>query len=488
MEPTNQRKFYLNPIAELYLQNMASLKIILAGRGFGKSFVNGVDIADDLVKLPRAKTLFLGLTYTQIYTNVLLPVTSALESLGYKRDIHYVIGKKPPKGFATPYQKPERYENVFSFWNGYSVILASFDRPQLMRGGSNDGVKTDEALLIKKDIYDEVVIPTLRPSSIRLKGKEKMLHQHFTSSMPYGEKGRWLLEYEEKAKREPKKYGYFEGTSWHNRKVLGDDTILRWKESMSDIRYSIEVMNKRVFNIGNRFYKSLNDDHFYDEAGNYDFVDGLEFDLSAKRDCRWDSDCLFDKALDVSFDFGNFTCMWVAQEHAHDQAYKMINTFHTDENEILDDVCLKFCEYYKWKLNRLVIIYGDKMGHYKGGNTRWTQFETIERILTQHGYRVHFEWSGDVDHLDRHDYINQLLRHDNPRVPYLLFNRTKCKDAKIALETTQMIDGKKDKRPERQAIEQKHAPHYGDALDYLLYPKFKALENQYVPHEKAGAR
>jgi hypothetical protein len=102
----NKRDFYLNPIAQLYFLNPALFKVLVAGRGFGKSFVNGIDLADDLLKLPRAKTMFLGLTYTQIYTNVLLPITSALETLGYVRDIHYVIGKKPPKGFAHPYQKP----------------------------------------------------------------------------------------------------------------------------------------------------------------------------------------------------------------------------------------------------------------------------------------------------------------------------------------------------------------------------------------------
>jgi hypothetical protein len=483
-----KRKFYLNPISQLYLACDALLKVFIGGRGIGKSFGNGLDIADDVQKLPRAKTIFLGLTYTQIYTNVLLPLTSALETLGYVRDIHFVIGRKPPKGFTTPYQKPERYENVITFWNGYSVILASFDRPQLIRGGSNDGIKTDEALLIKKDVYDETVIPTLRPSSIRLFGKPKMLHQHFTSSMPYAEKGRWLLEYEEKAKLEPKKYGYFEGTSWHNRKVLGDETILRWKDSMSDIRYGIEVMNKRIFNIGNRFYKSLSEDHFYDEDANYDFVDGLEFNRTAIRVCRWDADCLFDQPLDISLDFGNFTCMWVAQEHRLEHTYKLINTFHTDENEILDDVCTKFCEYYKYKLNRLVIVYGDKMGKYKGGNTRYTQFETVERVLSAHGFRVHLEWTGDVDHLDRHDYVNQLLRHENKRLPMLSFNRMKTKDAKISFETTQMIDGQKDKRPERQAIAQKHAPHYGDAFDYLVFPKFKALENQGSLPDRAGAR
>jgi hypothetical protein len=486
MAETNEVKFYLNPIAQYYLAGSQLFKILIAGRGFGKSHLNGVDLADDVEKLPRAKTLFLGKTYTQIYTNTIMPITAALETLGYMRDIHYVIGKKPPKGFAHPYQKPERYENVMTFWNGYTVIMGSFDRPQLLRGGSNDGVKTDEALLIDKDKYDEVIIPTLRPSSVRLMGKPKMLHQHFTTSMPYGETGRWLFDYEEKAKREVRKYLFVEGTSWHNRKVIGDDTILRWKETMSPVRYQIEILNKRIFNLGNKFYKSLSEGHFYDEEANYDFIDGLGFDMNAKRDCRWDNDCLFDKAIDVSFDFGNFSCMWVAQEHG--PFYKLINTFHTEDNEILDDIVERFCEYYAYKMNRVVNIYGDKMGKYKGGNTRYSQFQTVERILIKHGFRPNFQPSGDIDHLERHDFINQLLRHENKILPAILINRNKCSDAKIALETAGMIDGQKDKRSERHAIEQKHATHYTDALDYLLYPKFRYFQTGNLVIDRAGTR
>jgi hypothetical protein len=479
-----QREFYLNPIAQLYLQGDQEEKALVAGRGFGKSYVNGLDLADDVFRLPRAKTIFLGLTYTQIYTNTLLPITLALETFGYYRDIHYVIGKRPPKSFTTPFQKPERYDNTITFWNGYSVSLGSFDRPQLIRGGSNDGVKVDEALLIKKDVYDEVAIPTLRPSSVRLEGKPKMLHQHFTTSMPFGDKGQWLFDIEEKAKRNPRRHLFLEGTSWHNRKVLGDDTILRWKDTMSPIRYAIEVMNKRVRNFGDRFYKSLTDDHYYEEDANYDFVDGLEYDLSATRDSRWDADCRSDKALDLSFDFGNFTCMWVAQEHPGE--YKLINTFHTEDDMILEDVVQMFCDYYRHKLNRVVNIYGDKMGKYKGGNTRYAQFDTVQKILEKNGWRVSFQWSGDISHLDRHDFINALFRHDDKLLPTISMNKSKCKDAIIALETTGMIDDKKDKRPERQNIEQKHAPHYTDALDYLLYPKFYWYKNAVLPKERAG--
>lgn len=483
------KTFYLNPIAQLYLQAPQEVKALLAGRGFGKSFVNGLDTADDVEKLPRAKTIFMGLTYTQIYTNTLLPITSAWEILGYKRDIHYVIGKKPPKGFAHPYQRPEKYENIISFWNGYTIKLASFDRPQLIRGGSNDGVKTDEALLIKKDVYDEVLLPALRPSSIRLSGKPKMLHQHFTTSMPYGDKGQWLFDIEEKSKKQPKQYYYIEGTSWHNRRVLGDDTIRRWKANMSSIRYDIEVMNKRVRSFGSLFYKSFSDVNTYYEDADYDFIDGLEYDLGAKRDSRWDNDCRSEKALDVSFDFGNFACMWVAQEHPGD--YKLINAFHTDEEEgeVLEDIVRRFCEYYSHKINRVVNIYGDKMGKHKGGNTRITQFETVKKIMEDHRFRVDFKISRDVDHLDRHDFINALFRHDDKLLPTISINKSKCADAIIAIETAGMIDDKKDKRDERKNVDQKHTTHYTDALDYLLYPKFKWEYKQgAIPIDKVGIR
>ena len=465
------KAFYLNPIAQLYYLAEQPIKALVAGRGFGKSHLIGVDFAQDVSLLPRAKTVFLGLTYTQIYSNTLLPICAALETLGYYRDIHYVIGKKPPSGFATPYQKPERYDNVITFWNGYTIIMASFDRPQLLRGGSNDGVKVDEALLIKKELYDEVVIPTLRPSSIRLAGKKKLLHQHFTTSMPFGDKGQWLFEIEEKSKTNSKEYFYIEGTSWHNRHILGDQTILRWKETMSTIRYQIEVMNKRVRSFGDRFYKSLTEDHFYEEDANYDFIDSLEYNLSANRDSRWDGDCLPGKAMDLSFDFGNFNCMWVGQEHPGQ--YRLINTFFAKGDRVLEDMLEDFTDYYQHKPNKVLNIYGDKMGKYKGGNTRFSQFDIVKKKLEAKGWRVVFQFSGDITHLDRHTFINALFRRDDPRLPEIAFNRSKCKDAKIALETTGMIDDKKDKRPERHAIAQEHAPHFTDALDYLLYPRFK---------------
>lgn len=58
--------------------------------------------------------------------------------------------------------------------------------------------------------------------------------------MPYGSLGSWLLEYELKAKQMPDQYFYIEGTSWHNRVILGDDTIKKWMRESSRIQYLVE--------------------------------------------------------------------------------------------------------------------------------------------------------------------------------------------------------------------------------------------------------
>src|SRR5690349_15735675 len=94
----------LNPVQQLFLAAMQLFRVLIAGRGFGKSFGNGIIIAMMVEALPRSKGLFLGVTYTQILTNTLLPMKSAWEQyFGYIDGIHYVIGRKPPEHFKKPY-------------------------------------------------------------------------------------------------------------------------------------------------------------------------------------------------------------------------------------------------------------------------------------------------------------------------------------------------------------------------------------------------
>jgi len=462
---------YLNPIAQLFLGALQLFRVLIAGRGFSKSFGNGIDVAKKVEVLPRSKGLFLGLTYTQILTNTLLPMKQAWEQyFGYLENIHYVIGRKPPEWFATPYQKPERYENVVTFWNGTTIVFGSFDRPQLLRGASYDWVIVDEALLIKKDQYDQIVIPSIRPTHPIFKGKPFHRQQSFTSSMPYGSHGAWLLDYEIRAKQHADEYFFIEGTSWHNRHILGDETIISWKKEMSKLQYLVEVMNKRVRNFGAQFYPSLNDRHWYIEDADYDYIDSLNLhNRDIKRDSRWDKDCDPDLPLNISHDWGAFNCLPIDQETR--QEIRFINAMHVYHPLIIDDLANRFCEYYKHHRNKIVYQWGDKSGNNKVGNAKKNNFEQFADILRADGWRVVRKKTGDVEHMERSRFISKLHREEDPRLPKIRHNATNCKDMRIALECAGMsADAKKDKGSETdRSVEPQHATHYTDAYDYRLY-------------------
>lgn len=465
-----RKELYLNPIARLFLMARQIIKVLIAGRGFGKSFINGITILVKVETLPRSRGLFIGLTYTQILTNTLLPIRAAWEWFEYYERIHYVIGKRPPPHFKEPYHKPERYENVITFWNGTTIILGSFDRPQLLRGGSNDWVIVDEAMLIKKDIYDQVIIPTLRGSHTRLKDKEGHLSEQFSSSMPYGTMGQWLLDYELLAKNPENDVFYIEGTSYHNREVLGEKVLKKW-ERLPPLTYAVEILNKRIARSGNLFYPSLRERHWYSDSYNYEYIDSLGFNVSdEKKDGRWDKDYDPDLPINISHDWGAFNGITIDQYHRNTNEVRFINVMWVEHPDILDDLANKFCRYYQHHANRVVYQWGDKSGAKREGNAKLTNFEQFATILKANKWRVIRQKIGDIPHLSRHNFINKMHREEDASLPRVRHNMNNCRDLRIALETASMRGDKKDKRSELNAsIKQQHATHLTDAYDYRLY-------------------
>lgn len=471
------KEFYLNPIAQLFLQAMQLVKVLIAGRGFGKSFINGIQIMMHVQNMPRSRGLFLGATYTQILTNTLLPIKSAWNIFGYVEGVHYVIGKRPPDYFQHPFMKPDRYENVISWWNGAVVILASMDRPALNRGGNNDWIVTDESLLIKREEYDRNISPSIRGSHTSLRGKKGHLSETFTSSMPFGTIGKWLLDMEALAKDPTQDTFYIEGTSWHNRVIIGDEVLKKWKRTMSPIIYLIEVMNKRL-QAGSLFYPALTDAHFY-TADNYSHIDNLGYEISEKRNSRWDKDCLPNEPLNISHDWGAFNCITVDQFYRSTNTLRFLNFLHVSHPEIIDDLADKFCEYYRYHKNKTVYQWGDKSGNKKEANAKQTYFDQFAARLRKKGWRVILKKVGDVEHLTRHDFINGCHRSEYPiRIEY---NAINCKDLRVALETAGMKDNKKDKSSENNPnVKQEHATHGTDAHDYRVCHGFIHLKRSNI--------
>lgn len=477
---------YLNPVAQMYLKATQPYTTYLAGRGNGKSFVNGAAEARLVDLMPRSLGLFTSPTYNMIYTKTLIPMKAAWEQhFGYKEGIHYVVGKAPPKHFERPYHSPQRYENVVSFWNGRALVFGSFDRPSTISGGSYDSITSDECYLIDKQDYDDYVIPTARGTHPVFKSCEFHLQHRFTSSMPFRKQGNWLLDYRVKALQNPKQYFFIGwhpehvgkqlGSTWMNIRVLGRKAIEQMELEMNDLSVKVMLHNEQVSNFGNLFYPKLSAKHWYTPRyGDNIEVLGSKTERNATHDISPD-DYNDDLPLHISHDWGVFNCITIRQEHPKE--IRFINTMHVFNPLTIDDLADNFAEYYRMHRNKIVYQRGDKSGNNKQANSKETYFEQFANRLRAKGWRVIQKKTGDVEQFERHRFIALLHAEEDSRFPLIRYNK-RCVDLKIALESTQMKDTKKDKSSETNpSVRPQHATHYTDAHDYDLYHALQHLES-----------
>lgn len=480
---------YLNPIAQLHLQSIVPYKVLVAGRGFSKSFNNGLNQSKRVALMPKSLGLFTSPTYSMIYSKTLIPMKAAWEQhCGYIEGIHYVVGKVPPKHFDKPYHRPHRFENVITFWNGTSIIFGSFDRPALISGGSYDSVDNDECYLIDKDDYDNFVIPTVRGTHPSFRDCPIHLQQSFSSSMPYRNQGDWLLKFYAKSRTNPDMYSFLGwepnakvqlGSTWMNRMVLGDKAILQMKAEMDPYSYKVMILNQQVTNFGNTFYPLLGPKHWYIPMANDKMISLPIHKLDAKRDASYNEgsdDYNPYLPLHISHDWGKFNCIMIDQEYPME--VRVINAMHVEHPKTIDDLADEFADYYRGHKNKLVYQWGDKSGSDKKANSKSNYFEQFANRLRDKGWRVILRKTGDVDHLERHRFINNLHGEKDKRLPKVRYNATMCNDLRISLESAGMLpDGGKDKRSEtNESIKPQHATHYSDAHDYRLYHGFKHRE------------
>jgi hypothetical protein len=311
-------KLTLNPIQQTFHDYSYGVKraYFVAGRGTGKSSYGiGTKIRNIVHFLPRSKWLIVAESYRSMLENTLPSTIRALESFGYYRDVHYVIGIKPPKLWETSYESPLKgYKNTITFWNGASFLLVSQDSAATSpRGLNTDGVLVDEALNLDKEHFDEEIAPTVRANQTQFSAVPFHLGMFFFSSMPYSTNAEWLthnIEYynkdgvdQEKRMNSlinlqidflkeqsiiqkqklwseinkvrstirwyPKNVDrisslYIESNAFDNIRVLGYDYIYNLYKTTSTIRFMTEIMNKRMTKPEGGFYAKFDRDvHTY---------------------------------------------------------------------------------------------------------------------------------------------------------------------------------------------------------------------------------
>lgn len=358
----------------------AFAEVDIWGRGTGKSFIIGSEIDEINRIMPRAVTAITGQTYGQLLTRTLPSSFKLLESMGYIKDIDYIIGRKPPKHFLSPYEKIMKYDNFISFANGNGYLMLSQDRAGSARGPNVDREIVDEAITIKKDQYDQEVSPTNRGNEEYFgKRSRKPVKKHhgfrYVSSMPYSANQKWLLDFGNYYEKEA---GIMLFKEWNNivklqmqliqakkeensrlfrdiwnetlrlkKKItpfiskdgllftlanafdnihnLGFSYIMREYDKQTLLTFMIEIMNMILDKVEDCYYMIDNDKHVYYNATNDDFIRGIaensnwDFNKLSTPDSRFDLDCNPNKPLEISFDWGaHISLMSVGQESQWD--------------------------------------------------------------------------------------------------------------------------------------------------------------------------
>lgn len=470
---SKEKKFYLNDKQREFLSSHANIVMFLAGRGTGKTFTIGEAKFNCLARMPRGKTFLSSSTYAQILTKSIPEMQSNWEQHGLIEDVHYVIGKRPPKQFIKPFKPPKKFQNVITFWNGYTIELLSMDRPDLARGGSYDGGDIDEAALVKKEAFTKVIVPSVR-------GNRQYFHKQYVhgqirlySSVAWKPSGQWIHEFEEKAKLFPDDFGFVEACTMDNVAVLGPEYIERMKKTLPWLEYQIEVLNRRVMKIPDGFYHKF-DPEVHCVSNTYNYDDGPTGIM-----VKGSKDVDKHAPIDFSLDFGGRINCGLAIQKQGNNTMNFLKEFYVLNDQKLRELVAQFCEHFKDQKIKHVRLYGEPRG--KDRQPDGDPFYT--RMVR---YFDELNWTCEIsavataeDHLTRHNLITEIFEEQDQQLPKVRINENNCKNFILVLQTTPVKDDfKKDKTKERDPnFPQEQAPHLSDCFDNYITQKFPHLLN-----------
>lgn len=471
-----QAPYYNNLQIGIKLSSVPN-KMIIAGRGVGKTTIHAEDFIDDLIAMPRGKFAFGGLTYFHIRTKSMPAIIDQWERRKLYRDIHYYIGHKAPKkyGWPEPYQPPLDYSNCIHFYTGSVIEFISFDRPEMARSGSYDTMKFDEVQRLKKSAIDSDVLPANRGNRDRFGHIRRHHGTLFTGTMPLSQEGEWVFEYQELMKEHPKDYLYLEASARINENILGKQYFRDLKRTLPQLIYDAEIENIRPNFNKQGFYPMLGEKHLYYDSYDYSFYESLGYEIpkDGGLDSRGDKDCLKDQPLYLSMDFGSrINCMVVCQELLSINEFRLLKNFYI-ENDVFQTIVKQFIEYYQHHRNKTIYLYGGSDGMKRtNASSHETYFDVVISQLQKAGWIVKLMAQLiEISHLDKYLFYNIALAEDG-MIPALRINQNNAYEAYISMKDAAIMpsDIQKDKRSERnENIPQWKATHLSDAIDNIYY-------------------
>lgn len=497
MEQQLNRQYFNDP--QLYSLAMNTRdEVIVTGRGMGKGAIQAGRLQSCYQGMPGSMGGFVSPSVKRCLTNILPSILIHFERWGFKRDLHYIVGKRPWKGlhWKQPIFTPANWENTIAFYNGSVCNIISQDRPGTSNSMSLDYIIIDEAKFID---FEQLKDETFQAN----RGNEQYFHSFplhhgmtITSDMPVTKKGSWFLSYKDdmdsdlveviegllfaKAKerrrmravpseaeaiqrkidRLDSKLNFFrakcllykEYTSIQNLALLGEDFIRRAKRDLPPLTFATSIMCKRIEISMDGFYGGMREDVNLYTAPNEDVLNLENLDKGAiPNDCRQDSDLDPKLPLVIAFD-ANANINWlVCGQVGRDGKLRVLKSFFVKYERKIPELLDDFNDYYRYHRRRVVVFYYDATFV---GNSYGTHNEAFYRIiisgLRMKGWSVKSKYIGKpMDHILKNDLINRMFRGRARHV--VLINRDNNPDLLVSITSAGVKNGKKDKSGEKLA-------------------------------------
>lgn len=496
METLNKQ--YFND-AQMYMLMLDCRDMVMvAGRGIGKGAVQARRAQAAFQLMPGSMGGFVSPSVKRCLTNILPSMLIHLERWGYKRDLHYVVGRKPWKKlhWKSPIFTPANWENTISFYNGSVINIISQDRTGTSNSMSLDYIIIDEAKFINFEQLKDETFQANRGNEMYFKDCHLHHGMTITSDMPITKKGSWFLQYEsqmdkdlvkviegmiymrwkytQKMEKQPQNRFaieekiakldkdlsflrsrallYREYSSIENLALLGDEFIRRAKRDLPPLTFATSIMCKHIGIAADGFYGGMREDVNLYTAPNESVLNLEALNKGAiKNDCRQDSDVDPNIPLIVSFD-ANANINWlVCGQVGMDGKLRILKSFFVKYDRKIPELIDDFHEYYKYHKRKLVVFYYDST--FVGNNYALHNddfYKYIEKALRRKGWipkAVHI--GRPLEHVRKNALINRMFQGRAKHM--VLINRDNNPDLLISIQSAQVVDGKKDKSGEKLA-------------------------------------
>lgn len=466
------------------------------GRGTGKGLIDAKRQIDVFQFMPGSTTGFVSPSYKKCLTTTLPSLLVHWERWGYKRDIHYTVGKKPWKAlkWKDPIFTPQNWENCIGFYNGSVCQIISQDREGMSNGMSIDHVLIDEAKFVDYEKLKNETLQTNRGNEMYF--KKCHLHHGLTITCDTAttKKGSWFMNYEkqmdpelkqcleglvyerwkvkQRMKEHPERLKYYEQElkrierdlfiirkntllycrypSIYNIAILGEDFIRRMKRDLPPLTFATSIMCKHIGIAKDGFYGSMRESVNWYTAPNTSRM-ALEMVGRLEDGCLLDADCDPNAPLVIAFDANtNINWLVVGQVGIDGKLY-VLKSFYV-KYDTIDAVVALFNAYYEHHKNRQVYFVFDSTfkGQGYGANTNEDFYILITNLLYSAGWVVEQVYIGNpMHHVDKYHLINRMFV--GKAAHQVFINQDNNADLLLSITTAAIYNDKKDKRGEKLA-------------------------------------